>query len=142
MLIYTAGPYSASAGAGTVEENITRARDVAARLWDMGYSVICPHMNTAGFEKLTQLSNEQFVDRDLEIVERCDGLVMLPYWEQSRGAIREHVHAREHGLQIWIWPDVPEVSVGAQKNRRTVKPDWLKRFIRWFNEPSSPTGYF
>lgn len=116
MLIYTAGPYSETAGVGTVEENIERAREAAVKLWDMGYTVICPHLNTAHFEKVTSLSNKVFVDRDLEIVQVCDGIVMLPYWEQSRGAVRELEHARQCGLAVFFWPDVPEVVAEAQKS--------------------------
>lgn len=123
MLIYIAGPYSESAGVGTVEENIIRARDVAVKLWDMGYAVICPHMNTANLEKLTNLENKDFVDRDLEMVQVCEAIVMLPYWQQSYGSVRELEHARQHGLEVWMWPDVPESPVEAQKNRSAVKTD-------------------
>lgn len=140
MLIYTAGPYSASAGAGTVLDNIGRSAEIAARLWDMGYTVICPHMNTAGFENLTSLSNKEFVDRDLEIVERCSGIVMLPRWQQSRGAVRELEHARKHGLQVWMWPAVP--VLGAQKNRRTVKPNLWERIKTWWATPNSGKMYY
>jgi hypothetical protein len=107
MLVYIAGPYSASAGAGTVDENIQRAREVAVTLWDMGYTVICPHLNTAHFDDEIDLPNKVYVDRDLEIVERCDGIVMLPYWAQSRGAVRELEHAIKHDVEVYYWPDVP-----------------------------------
>jgi hypothetical protein len=126
MLIYTAGPYSESAGVGTVEENISRAADVAVKLWDMGYAVICPHLNTANFENLTQLSNKDFVDRDLEMVQVCDGIVMLPYWEHSLGAVRELECAHSNGLQVWFWPDVPEVLSEAQKSTSVKKGHRLR----------------
>lgn len=126
MLIYTAGPYSESAGVGTVEENITRAADVAVKLWDMGYTVICPHLNTAHFEDLTSLSNKDFVDRDLEMVQVCDGIVMLPYWEQSLGAVRELECARNNDLQVWFWPNVPEVLSEAQKSTSVKKGHRLR----------------
>ena len=126
MLIYTAGPYSQTAGVGTVEENIQRAKDIAVILWDKGYTVLCPHLNTAGFETLTSLSNKDFVDRDLEMVERCDGIVMLPYWESSLGAVRELECARNAGLQVWFWPDVPDYLEEAQKSRSVRKGHRLK----------------
>ena len=126
MLIYTAGPYSESAGVGTVEENIARARDIAIRLWEIGYTVICPHLNTADFENLTSLSNKDFVDRDLEMVQVCDGIVMLPHWEQSLGAVRELECARNNDLQVWFWPNVPEVLSEAQKPTSVKKGHRLK----------------
>lgn len=110
MIVYTAGPYSASAGVGSVNDNIARARAAAVQLWNAGYTVICPHMNTEHLELFTNLKNSEFVDRDLEIVERCDAVVMLPFWEQSRGAVRELEHAKSKGLQVWFWPEVPGVQ--------------------------------
>ena len=121
MLIYTAGPYSQTAGVGTVEENIQQAREIAVKLWDMGYTVLCPHLNTAGFETLTTLSNKDFVDRDLEMVERCDAIVMMPGWESSLGAVRELEHARQNDLVVWFWPDIPteaQKSVEVRKGHR------------------------
>ena len=128
MLIYTAGPYSATAGAGTVEENIDRAREIAVQLWDKGYTVLCPHLNTAGFETLTTLSNKDFVDRDLEMVVVCDGIVMLPYWQQSLGAVRELECARNADLQVWFWPDVPDYVEEAQKSTSARKGHRLRLF--------------
>lgn len=108
MIVYTAGPYAESCGVGTVGENIARAREIALKLWDMGYTVICPHLNTAHFEQELSLTNKDFVDRDLEIVERCDAIIMLPYWESSRGAARELSHARRNEIPYYIWPRTPD----------------------------------
>jgi hypothetical protein len=113
MLIYTAGPYSPSAGAGTVEENIQRAREAALQLWEAGYTVICPHLNTANFEEEIDLQPKDYVDRDLEIVERCDAIVMLPKWQQSLGAVRELEHALANDVDVYYWPEVPPLE--AQK---------------------------
>lgn len=153
MLIYTAGPYSESAGVGTVEENIQRTTEIAAELWEMGYAVICPHMNSANLEQTTTLSNKDFVDRDLEMVRVCDAIVMLPYWEQSLGAVREHQCARENDLEIWIWPNVPKMLSEAQKSTSVRKGHRLKvsgtrlgrirrSVVRWMDNLPSPTGLY
>ena len=98
-LIYLAGPYSASSNGKSVEENIVAARNIAVKLWDAGYAVICPHMNTAHFEKLCRNTrNRDFVDGDLLMVERCDAIVLLPGWEKSKGVIREYARAIEMGV--------------------------------------------
>lgn len=144
MLIYTAGPYSETAGVGTVEENIQKATDIAAELWTLGYAVICPHMNSANLENMTTLSNKDFVDRDLEMVRVCDAIVMMPYWEQSFGAVREHECALENGLKVWIWPDVPGMSVEVQKSTsvmRTRISRMRNRIVRWVDALPSPTGH-
>lgn len=106
MLLYTAGKY-AGKNEGEKFANIGIAAQVAIELWNDGHVVICPHMNTMDFEHYTNLENRDFVERDLLIVERCDGIVMLPGWKESRGAVREWEHAIQNGIKIYIWPDRP-----------------------------------
>lgn len=107
MLLYVAGPYR-----GDVRRNIARAGLIAARLWELGHTVICPHLNTAHFELLTTVSNDQYVERDLEIVRRVDGLVMVPGWQESEGARSERKLASWMGKFIWEWPRVPLGDLG------------------------------
>ena len=92
-VLYLAGKYRDVRGTWYVEQNIQAARKIAVELWQMGYAVICPHANTAFFEG--PLNDQQIIDGDLELVKRCDGVVMLPGWETSEGAIFEHRIALE-----------------------------------------------
>ena len=107
MLLYVAGKYS---GKDEDEKlaNIGLAAKVAIALWNEGHVVICPHLNTMDFELFTNLPNSAFAERDLLIVERCDGIVMLENWKDSKGAIKELAHAREHGLEVHFWPFRPK----------------------------------
>ena len=84
MVLYLAGPYR-----GDIDANITAARKVAIELWERGYTVICPHLNTAHFEVDCNLPESEYIRRDLEILSRCDAIVMLPGWEKSEGACAE-----------------------------------------------------
>lgn len=104
MVVYVSGPYR-----GDVEQNVARAREVAVILWDLGLSVICPHLNTFGIELDTVLSHEDFVQLDLQQVERCDAIVMIPEWETSEGARIEREHAESCGIPIVYWPEWPIV---------------------------------
>ncbi len=106
MLLYVAGRYTGK-NEGEKMANIGLAKQAAIELWNMGHAVICPHMNTQDFEHYTNLENADFVTPDLLMVERCDGIVMLENWRESRGAIKELQHAMEHGLQVCYWPDKP-----------------------------------
>lgn len=60
--------------------------------------MICPHLNTHDFDE--DLSYDEILDGDLEIVRRCDKIVMLPDWFNSKGARREHEEARIWGIEI------------------------------------------
>ncbi len=78
--------------------NIHRARKVALRWWRAGYAVIVPHGNTAFFDG--RCPDSVWLSGDLEIMRRCDVVVMMPDWERSGGAVAEHVVAVEYGLEI------------------------------------------
>ena len=95
---YVAGPYSAKTLFGIIR-NIYIAWKVARILWGNGYTVICPHANSA---LMNTVSNEEFIERDLGIVERCDVVFMLPNWRQSEGAVMEYLHAAIHQKDIIV----------------------------------------
>ncbi len=97
MIIYIAGPYSANTKEEVIS-NIARARIVAHDLWEAGYPTICPHMNTAEFD---DINKSIFYAGDLEILEKCDAVVLLPHWKTSMGARMEVQHAIKHGIRIY-----------------------------------------
>lgn len=104
MLVYLAGLYSV----GDVDENIEKARKVAAQLWDEGVYVICPHANTGRFENLCQRATyEDFMAGDFDMIRRCDAIVMLEGWENSKGANREHSLALLLRMPVYYWPNYP-----------------------------------
>lgn len=92
---YIAGPYGADEPY-KIARNIMHARTEAEKMWLDGRAVICPHMNTAWFEGPRQL----YIDGDLEILSRCDGIFMLTGWESSEGAKGELDLAKRLGLKI------------------------------------------
>lgn len=92
---YVAGPYRGKTIRDVVE-NIREAEAAAVELWKRGYAVICPHKNTALLDGIA--TDEVFLQGDLEILKRCDLLVLLPRWQESAGAVAEHDYAREHGI--------------------------------------------
>jgi hypothetical protein len=85
-LAYIAGPYRTGHGR-TVFENIQAARAVAVKYWKLGYAVICPHSNTAFFDGLCP--DDTWIEGDLEMLRRCDVVVMMKSWRQSAGARKE-----------------------------------------------------
>jgi hypothetical protein len=108
-LIYVAGPYS-PLPSSTIDDNIAAAREVAIELWKRGFAVICPHLNTANFEvHAPQLTWEDYLHADEEILLRCDAVVFMPKWAQSTGATREREFAREHGIPCFDWPEAPPI---------------------------------
>ena len=95
-LVYISGKYSGLPL--EIEDNINLASKYAKKYIKAGYSVHCPHMNTAHFDGLVQYKD--FILMDLEILNRCDIIVMIPGWKKSRGARIEFLHAWLTGKEI------------------------------------------
>src|SRR5690349_21214907 len=101
LLGYTAGLYSDSRGVWYVRKNIRQAEEVASRLWEWSYSIICPHLNTYLMDGLCKY--EDWLTGDFEQIRRCDFIVMLPRYVTSSGAQRELDYALKHGIEPFFW---------------------------------------
>lgn len=102
MLVYVSGKYS-----GDIDANILAAQKVAVDLWEMGHHVICPHLNTIHFENTCRSSYEHYIAGDLDMISRLDCLVMIPGWEESKGALIEKEYAEKLDMPIYYAPDYP-----------------------------------
>jgi hypothetical protein len=50
-----------------------------------------------------------FIEGDLEIIARCDAILMLPGWERSEGSRMEYSRAVELRMPVYLSvEDVPE----------------------------------
>jgi len=95
QLAYVAGPYT-GANHNEVHENIENARRVAVELWRLGYAVICPHLNSAFMSGVVDES--VFYAGGIEMLRRCDLVVLVGKWEESTGTMREIDEAKERGI--------------------------------------------
>ena len=108
-LVYVAGSYRALTQA-QVESNIDSARKMAGRLWAEGFTVVCPHTNTAHFDTLFPgIPDEAYRDGDIEILSRCDAVVAAPGWSESNGTLRELKYAVDHLIPVYFWPGRPSL---------------------------------
>lgn len=98
-LVYIAGPYRA-ASAWEVACNIHRAREHGARVVTLGAYPVIPHSNTAHFDGLTD--DEMFwLDGTLELMRRCDAVLLTEDWQRSSGARREREDALARGIPVF-----------------------------------------
>ena len=105
MLIYVAGKYT-----GDVQSNIDAAVKVAGELWRIGHAVICPQANSAHFEDyFPEVPWEAYMEGDFNIIARCDALVMVDNWKDSKGATMEHEYAESLKIPIYYAPDLPSL---------------------------------
>ncbi len=107
MVVYVSGPYRAATHDG-IDRNIMAARDIHIEMIRLGYSSICPHLNTYQFERIApDIPDQVYLDMDFEILRHCHAIVMIPGWDRSQGAKAELALAHELGLSVWYWPEVP-----------------------------------
>lgn len=112
-VVYVAGPFRGP-NAWEIEENIRRAERLALDLWRIGVAVICPHTNTRFFHGAAE--DRIWLEGDLEIMRRCDAVVVTPDWEQSTVAKAEVAEMRRVGKPIFY--TVPQVIVWALREEQ------------------------
>jgi len=88
-VIYVAGKYRDKSKSG-ICKNIEHARREAVKLWQAGWVVICPHCNSALFDRCP---DDVFLKGGLELVRRSDAIFMLSNWKESKGAVTEYALA-------------------------------------------------
>lgn len=106
IVVFICGPFRSD----TYERrsrNTQLAGMLALEVWRSGVACICPHMNSGTLFGLA--SEEIFLAGYLEILERCDALLLLPGWEKSKGARMERQRAIEK--QIPIFYDIKMLKV-------------------------------
>lgn len=95
IVVYLSGKYS-----GDVEENLKTARAKAIRLWEQGYTVLTPHLNTQNFEVDCLCVYDDYIAGDLVLLSRCDVVYMMEGWEESSGAKIERDYAKSRNIPI------------------------------------------
>ena len=86
-----------------LQRHIRIAERWAIVAWRSGWACICPHLNTLAFDG-SGVDSEQFISGDLAFIARLrpqhDGIIMLPGWQDSEGAIVEHDAAKARGVYV------------------------------------------
>jgi hypothetical protein len=102
VVVYIAGPFRAPSAWG-IEQNIRTAEKAALAVWRMGAAALCPHTNTRFFQGAAP--DEIWLKGDLELLSRCDAVLMVGAWQQSVGATAELEAARRRGMPIFYTLD-------------------------------------
>ncbi len=108
-LIYVAGPFRAKPNPQdqwVQWQNIMNAAALSLEVWKLGAVAVCPHLNTAFFEG--SCPAETWLQGDLAILDRCDGVLMTPNWHYSEGARGERDFAVSRRIPVFF--SLPELQ--------------------------------
>ena len=100
-LIYVAGPYRA-ATRDDIARNIDAARVIGISAAALGWFPVIPHANTAHMElDLPELGDDFWLRGTMEMMERCDAVVLVPGWQNSAGTLGEIARAYELRIPVF-----------------------------------------
>ena len=136
-VIYLAGPYRASTIYGTLC-NIRKAEMVAVEFWRRGVVVLSPHKNTALLDGAAGIQDQTWLDGALELMRRCDAVVLLPGWETSSGSQDERFQALAHGQPVFelCWGVTDGVVTASEMGRQV--DQIIERLDKLPERPSLP----
>lgn len=101
-LIYIAGPFRGPTPLA-VRRNVEAARDLGLRVAQAGGYPVIPHTMTSEFDK--QLTDQFWLDGTLELLKRCDAIVLAENFGDSVGARTEYAEAVGREMPTWVdWP--------------------------------------
>ena len=94
-VVYVAGPFRGP-NAWEIEQNIRRAEELGLAVWRMGAAAVIPHCNTRFFQGAAP--DEVWLKGDIEILKRCDAVILTEDWQRSSGARGEREFALRQGI--------------------------------------------
>jgi len=98
FVVYIAGPFRGP-HAWAVEQNVRQAEAVAYSVFKAGAVALCPHTNTRFFDG--SLPDSVFLEGTLELMRRCDGVLVLPNSARSSGTLGEIQEAVRLGIPVF-----------------------------------------
>lgn len=105
-VIYIAGPFRAvnkatgKSDAWGVQQNIMRAMELSLEVWKRGAVGLCPHANTMFFSDAHGCEDKVWLDGDIELLRRCDAVLLTTDYERSSGARAEREVAIAAGIPV------------------------------------------
>ena len=106
-LVYVAGPFAGPTNYD-VQQNVARAESVGLTIARHGALPVIPHTMNRNF--FGQLDETFWLGGVIELMRRCDAMVLVADWPRSKGATIEHNIAADIGMPIFHgeideWPD-------------------------------------
>jgi nucleoside 2-deoxyribosyltransferase len=102
---YLAHPYS-----GDADANVVRCTHIANKLMNAGYWVVAPIIGCHVLDREVVRDSNFWYMYDLKLLDYCDGLVLAPGWETSKGCWLEKGYALGQGKEIVLAKDLVDLG--------------------------------
>jgi hypothetical protein len=97
--VYVGGPFRGK-NHWDIEQNVRRAEQMALGIWaTKRAAALCPHTMCRYYQGA--LEDEVWEIGLLELMKRCDALLLVDGWENSEGTLAEIKLAKECGIPIF-----------------------------------------
>lgn len=97
-VVYVAGRFSAP-DQWQRARNVRAAENLAFAVAEAGAMPLNPLANTANF--FGTLRDEFWYEGTLELMHRCDAVILVPGWEGSKGVAAELKEAKRLGMKVF-----------------------------------------
>jgi hypothetical protein len=97
-IVYIAGPFRGPT-AWDIERNVRAAEELAFEVFQLGAMPMIPHANTRFFHG--QGPDLFWLEGTLELLRRCDAMILTPDWRRSTGASVERLEALKRGIHVF-----------------------------------------
>jgi hypothetical protein len=127
-VVYIAGPFRSKTGnMFEVQQNIMEAMKWSLLVWNNGGAALCPHANTVFFTGAAP--DTVWLEGDIELLKRCDAILLIPGWHNSPGSVAEYEVAAGIGMPKFDF-DYPgydgSVREAMEQATRERLLSWLK----------------
>ena len=111
-IIFIAGPFRGKTH-WDVLQNVRKAEETALKVAEFGAMPLCPHNNSRNFDGL--LTDKFWLEGTLELLRRCDGVIMGEGWQSSTGSINERNEAGKLEIPIFYSLDKLKIWLGNEE---------------------------
>jgi hypothetical protein len=116
-VVYVAGKYR-GANRWEVEDNVHAAEHVGIEVARLGAMPLIPQANTRNFDGT--LDDDFWLNGTLELMERCDAVMLVKNWRESAGARAEVARAEYIDLPVFDCFDELDEFINGGRGRDPV----------------------
>lgn len=97
-IVYVAGKFTGK-NSWEIHRNVFHAESLGMAVADAGAMPLMPHANTAHFHGT--VTDAFWYKGTLALLKRCDAMILVPGWEDSKGTRAEAEWARANGMPVF-----------------------------------------